>query len=240
MRAHPRSRGENAGRLVSTCTPAGSSPLTRGKHRPCAVHHFLPGLIPAHAGKTGQVVCPAARSRAHPRSRGENPVSAATNAFAAGSSPLTRGKRVTPPGPTGGPGLIPAHAGKTNHLDGGLGVHGAHPRSRGENVTRLPGLLWCLWLIPAHAGKTGGGHVRPFCVWAHPRSRGENVARVDHFRRVRGSSPLTRGKLLKIGYRLNWSGLIPAHAGKTMPPRSPRPPDPAHPRSRGENFSIDG
>ena len=70
--AHPRSRGENSIRPVRICTPAGSSPLTRGKllwRDHCRVLHRL---IPAHAGKTD----PARRRRgprtAHPRSRGEN------------------------------------------------------------------------------------------------------------------------------------------------------------------------
>ena len=31
----------------------GSSPLTRGKHHSGFISHASPGLIPAHAGKTG-------------------------------------------------------------------------------------------------------------------------------------------------------------------------------------------
>ena len=52
----------------------GSSPLTRGKRG------FLPlicaacGLIPAHAGKPGPDRLVIVDTRAHPRSRGENPV----------------------------------------------------------------------------------------------------------------------------------------------------------------------
>ena len=52
LKAHPRSRGENITRGVSTAKQPGSSPLTRGKpdrnRRACR----LVGLIPAHAGKT--------------------------------------------------------------------------------------------------------------------------------------------------------------------------------------------
>ena len=54
-----------------------------------------------------------------------------------GSSPLTRGKL----GGLGGlcirPGLIPAHAGKTPTGRQSTGGQGAHPRSRGENRSRL-------------------------------------------------------------------------------------------------------
>ena len=52
VRAHPRSRGENATTSPNTLRRRGSSPLTRGKLQ--APGHAQPrgGLIPAHAGKT--------------------------------------------------------------------------------------------------------------------------------------------------------------------------------------------
>ena len=72
MRAHPRSRGENAVVDDARVGQSGSSPLTRGKQylRP----HRGPrdGLIPAHAGKTSRRARHARWSPAHPRSRGEN------------------------------------------------------------------------------------------------------------------------------------------------------------------------
>ncbi len=90
--AHPRSRGENARPEPRLWHWWGSSPLTRGKF------HFRdrePGhqrLIPAHAGKM-QDRCPRCwRTRAHPRSRGENPAAANALEVDRGSSPLTRGK----------------------------------------------------------------------------------------------------------------------------------------------------
>ena len=52
--AHPRSRGENATPASEETDHAGSSPLTRGKHRWTAHAGSLVGLIPAHAGKTGR------------------------------------------------------------------------------------------------------------------------------------------------------------------------------------------
>ena len=91
------------------------------------------------------------------------------------------------------------------------------------------------WLIPAHAGKTCD-LTNGFCtLWAHPRSRGENGVSPVVPTNQRGSSPLTRGKPASgpaFGQR---PGLIPAHAGKTRPWRTCRPPCRAHPRSRGEN-----
>ena len=56
----------------------------------------MPGLIPAHAGKT----CRARRFGhcwgAHPRSRGENTPEDRARLRIQGSSPLTRGKRTRP------------------------------------------------------------------------------------------------------------------------------------------------
>ena len=74
--AHPRSRGENIQTCVQVAADLGSSPLTRGKrHRGRkALRHA--GLIPAHAGKTSLFDVEGAEDMAHPRSRGENSVSA--------------------------------------------------------------------------------------------------------------------------------------------------------------------
>ena len=112
---------------------------------------------------------------------------------------------------------------------------GAHPRSRGENLSlalmvpsaagsspltrgklHLPTIrLGIPGLIPAHAGKT----VR---VWRAPLA-------------LAGSSPLTRGKLESMRAHPMGSRLIPAHAGKTHNQGAITRVLPAHPRSRGEN-----
>ena len=173
----------------------GSSPLTRGKpaRRYWRVHRG--GLIPAHAGKTPSRKSRAARNRAHPRSRGENPISPFHGHTLLGSSPLTRGKPPRRSPPKSRPGLIPAHAGKTRTAQGRPSSAGAHPRSRGENpieplneeaeagsspLTRgKPGHHRLLrrepGLIPAHAGKTRVSVDGVMAARAHPRSRGENV-----------------------------------------------------------------
>ena len=53
-----------------------------------------------------------------------------------------------------------------------------------------------------------------------------------------GSSPLTRGKLLRGDYRRVLRGLIPAHAGKTAVVDWCADDGGAHPRSRGENLNA--
>ena len=50
--AHPRSRGENVHLPGSARARRGSSPLTRGKRSELVGPQAVPGLIPAHAGKT--------------------------------------------------------------------------------------------------------------------------------------------------------------------------------------------
>ena len=53
-----------------------------------------------------------------------------------------------------------------------------------------------------------------------------------------GSSPLTQGKLIKVGRCRLKIRLIPAHAGKTGRRMMPAGGLGAHPRSRGENGSV--
>ena len=172
--AHPRSRGENKPRKAVLIAWAGSSPLTRGKR---TVSLGIPAtirLIPAHAGKTRSDHGRRDRSRAHPRSRGENTRPASIDGWSMGSSPLTRGKRMEAEGKGHCLGLIPAHAGKTVVPLFFLHTNQAHPRSRGENSSAVkqnlvsqgsspltrgkrPNALAQVpagRLIPAHAGKT--------------------------------------------------------------------------------------
>ena len=112
-KAHPRSRGENPTRSRRSDRQRGSSPLTRGKPPQ------------GTAGRT--------RHAAHPRSRGENTCCPHGRALRTGSSPLTRGKPHVSKMRHHCLGLIPAHAGKTNHVGVHCGSPSAHPRSRGEN-----------------------------------------------------------------------------------------------------------
>ena len=172
--AHPRSRGENKRPAMTTIGSLGSSPLTRGKLLIRIVVSLSVGLIPAHAGKTTNLSPVQKTTPAHPRSRGENGHPERRVLWKVGSSPLTRGKPERPVRPIPQRRLIPAHAGKTEPICVLRGIGAAHPRSRGENVTRpreasvvcgsspltrgkrLRGLEGRLGdrLIPAHAGKT--------------------------------------------------------------------------------------
>ena len=213
----------------------GSSPLTRGKRAWYSREGALIRLIPAHAGKTQPVSILCSSRRAHPRSRGENDHLRRDPLHCDGSSPLTRGKLPGKNDPCAGTGLIPAHAGKTSRGITTRTRGAAHPRSRGENTSSKPSCR-SAWgsspltrgkptqetvrtatarLIPAHAGKTAGPRRRPGRQTAHPRSRGENFVAALYGLGLRGSSPLTRGKLGLPDLPGGRCGLIPAHAGKT-------------------------
>ena len=174
---------------------------------------------------------------AHPRSRGENLQDREHACREHGSSPLTRGKplRVLQPGDDQG--LIPAHAGKTADRAQAQAARRAHPRSRGENTWMFAApvpvagsspltrgkhgvelrVSCVVGLIPAHAGKTKQRRRTHPLMRAHPRSRGENGSRAGRIAAPMGSSPLTRGKPNRGAEFLVCGGLIPAHAGKTLP-----------------------
>ena len=236
----------------------GSSPLTRGKHRPQARQLQRLGLIPTHAGKTSHHHPPKQASGAHPRSRGENgqPPTQARPIY--GSSPLTRGK-------LGGLGvdvaqfrLIPTHAGKTRGRSKTPCAKPAHPHSRGENLaaeytetdwagssppTRGKPGSWPRargqrGLIPAHAGKTHPRCEESSGPRTHPHSSEENRWRRALPRRTGGSSPLTQGNPQVSVEGTVEEGLIPAHAGKTLHNPAHRSASTAHPRSRGENRAL--
>ena len=154
-----------------------------------------------------------------------------------GSSPLTRGKPASGPAFGQYPGLIPAHAGKTQGTTLLQRTAEAHPRSRGENLKQIArdvnksgsspltrekpeadrARREQVRLIPAHAGKT----CRSRCSLFSPC----------------GSSPLTRGKRGAEARPPGGDGLIPAHAGKTSAVCCATVSVEAHPRSRGENHS---
>ncbi len=178
-------------------------------------------------------------------------------AWTAGSSPLTRGAHPGAFPHSKHVGLIPAHAGSTCLRCARRPGRGAHPRSRGEHEvsarrgegfggsspltrgalppesTRQPPRR----LIPAHAGSTGLPLSSIAVTRAHPRSRGEHCCLRGRFRRLGGSSPLTRGARRGIHCGQPRHRLIPAHAGSTELEEISGLSRGAHPRSRGEHPS---
>ena len=91
--AHPRSRGEHSVVCKSPWTSKGSSPLARGTPVLGGSTETVPGLIPARAGNTWELITRNFSLRAHPRSRGEHLIQSVRRERRPGSSPLARGTR---------------------------------------------------------------------------------------------------------------------------------------------------
>ena len=259
VRAHPRACGENTACLMGRRIPWGSSPRMRGKRCRLAIRRTKVGLIPAHAGKTLTPDAPCLWSEAHPRACGENCPEAVPVDNVLGSSPRMRGKLNGQFVSRNALGLIPAHAGKTMSSGVVFTAWGAHPRACGENGTTGSGLFLFRGssprmrgkqhlrirdqlsngLIPAHAGKTPYAVRQHEELGAHPRACGENFTLSRPRLISSGSSPRMRGKRVKPSNTAGESGLIPAHAGKTLIAALPTIIQKAHPRACGENVFHD-
>ena len=239
---HPRSRGVYPGSPLASRLRRGSSPLARGLH-PVLPHEVADaGIIPARAGFTTRSTSRPRTETDHPRSRGVYSPPTTSSVRATGSSPLARGLLGTPSRAILGYGIIPARAGFTDRLARRWRPPRDHPRSRGVypvwgRIVRSArgssplarGLLqyrtpvsFITWIIPARAGFTP--HVPSFGhpKLDHPRSRG--VYPTPWMRTVTGpgSSPLARGLHRSTASHSSRSGIIPARAGFTPEPHSPR------------------
>ncbi len=91
-RAHPRIRGEDLRALDIDGEPWGSPPHSRGRHPRPQDSGTCEGLTPAFAGKTDWRTKGSPLGRAHPRIRGEDSATCASNASFLGSPPHSRGR----------------------------------------------------------------------------------------------------------------------------------------------------
>ena len=91
----------------------GSSPHTRGARESFRQRREDPGIIPAYAGSTHPLLQCAVDRWDHPRIRGEHEFNFACDAELLGSSPHTRGARVSEALFGDLEGIIPAYAGST-------------------------------------------------------------------------------------------------------------------------------
>ena len=134
LRAHPRSRGEHKEIRFRVGAQMGSSPLARGTLRRSGPGDAPKGLIPARAGNTNSLEESNPTAWAHPRSRGEHPISPLPSSGCSGSSPLARGTQDGLLDDSYRSGLIPARAGNTSRTSRISAMIWAHPRSRGEHA----------------------------------------------------------------------------------------------------------
>ena len=129
---HPRSRGEYVWPEVRNLDYSGSSPLSRGIRRCGLCCGVCGGIIPALAGNTLSWAFSRLRGGDHPRSRGEYPIRIAGLFPVPGSSPLSRGIRLSSASPQRLGRIIPALAGNTCRVQSRCWLLWDHPRSRGE------------------------------------------------------------------------------------------------------------
>ena len=252
-RDHPRSRGVYVVQRRGSRRGRGSSPLARGL--PERVRRRLYGawIIPARAGFTPTTSWRSGAPWDHPRSRGVYSPSRRGRSSSDGSSPLARGLLVNPSKEEIERRIIPARAGFTTSPTCGGRSCGDHPRSRGVYSRSRPsedgragssplarGLHGggdrqeeTLGIIPARAGFTRRQRAGVHGVGDHPRSRGVYDYWVYDQKMMEGSSPLARGLLSPSPRRGPRHGIIPARAGFTRAPSSPRRTRRDHPRSRG-------
>mgnify|MGYP001775817672 CR=1 FL=1 len=89
-----------------------SSPRVRGKVSRLSMVGFLPGIIPAGAGKRHRGLAGRHRREDHPRGCGEKVTEMRSMCSVLGSSPRVRGKEKLSPEAATAKGIIPAGAGK--------------------------------------------------------------------------------------------------------------------------------
>ncbi len=232
---HPRIRGEHGAFNGLGKAAEGSSPHSRGAHRPGDRRERPPGIIPAFAGSTGRTSTRTAAPRDHPRIRGEHYLQEAPVFTDVGSSPHSRGAPNLLVRKGALMRIIPAFAGST--LDGQHHRHVLpdHPRIRGEhcNYTALPGTL--LGSSPHSRGALVHGQADDGARRIIPAFAGSTSAQFTGLWHRRGSSPHSRGAPAHLRVGRRGRGIIPAFAGSTMSATSRVVNTGDHPRIRGEH-----
>ncbi len=259
MTVHPRSCGEQTGRLRTLALPPGSSPLVRGTGSGGRQVGAGCRFIPARAGNRSITSKNSSPLAVHPRSCGEQLKWVAMKALLVGSSPLVRGTVFRNIKILGRGRFIPARAGNSPIVPATGAIITVHPRSCGEQSVfssispalfgssplvrgteqdaRLPEHI--RRFIPARAGNRAKQSRPEILMAVHPRSCGEQFSSVKASFSISGSSPLVRGTVCQA--RPGWpSGrFIPARAGNRYLAAMVQAGQPVHPRSCGEQKTYD-
>ena len=227
----------------------------RGKQGGAIAFRLQRRIIPAHAGQTLSVCLAAVAASDHPRACGANDAGGAGVAALHGSSPRMRGKLIIVVPVHATQRIIPAHAGQTCGIRLGSGRCSDHPRACGANAParfQLAGVAGSSprmrgkrqvqkhnefrgRIIPAHAGQTSASSASSSPTTDHPRACGANQGQRHPSRRLPGSSPRMRGKLLgQLANRIH-RRIIPAHAGQTRRCVVTQDFSADHPRACGAN-----
>ena len=251
---HPRTRGDQTSYARPTPARSGSSPHTRGSVLEIGIVFVKGRFIPAHAGIRARALSIAAFLSVHSRTRGDQCTTLNVTDSGSGSSPHTRGSVRAAWRLLLRRRFIPAHAGIRNYLEftgAGLTVHprtrgdqsgvcsshistaGSSPHTRGSGASS-PDRPEHQRFIPAHAGISASAS-RTAGDWpVHPRTRGDQNSVPASGPSMNGSSPHTRGSVMRACGELAHLRFIPAHAGIRMPVPPVTVTTPVHPRTRGD------
>ena len=228
-------RGEHRDSFMGLASVLGSSPHARGARSCGACGACGPGIIPACAGSTPQVLPQAMIWRDHPRMRGEHYRIGGSVFNDGGSSPHARGALLVVVTCCCYAGIIPACAGSTSASHLPYLEPGDHPRMRGEHYTDAE-------LDQIKQGSSPHARGAPSARrWGttrrgdHPRMRGEHLMTAFRNPSLVGSSPHARGARRQGGSAGRGYGIIPACAGSTTPSTPGLWPPWDHPRMRGEH-----
>ena len=235
-RDHPRVCGEKYQLGVVKPLHEGSPPRMRGKAYKGADQTTRRGITPAYAGKRASRKCFCAEYKDHPRVCGEKRHTTKPEHSKIGSPPRMRGKAVVILLCVATFRITPAYAGKSCHPHLKKALPGDHPRVCGEKYSlalflglhrgsppRMRGKVDVFFtfvipgrITPAYAGKRISLHTVCRCLWDHPRVCGEKVTDFHLFWHFGGSPPRMRGKETGKTRRVQWPGITPAYAGKSM------------------------
>ena len=255
---HPRACGAHH-QYFQHCLPQqGSSPRMRGS--PAIQNAFGSGhgIIPAHAGLTRPRSWMIACLRDHPRACGAHFQHLPQSRHVIGSSPRMRGSQLVKESAHKYDGIIPAHAGLTSNRHRpacwiwdhprACGAHfslactrhrmvGSSPRMRGSPSRGCTREQFS-GIIPAHAGLTVTATRLHASMRDHPRACGAHRRRSRSRMVPSGSSPRMRGSPRSSLTSPRSVGIIPAHAGLTLPKFLELLLSGDHPRACGAHFPL--
>ena len=118
-----------------------------------------------------------------------------------------------------------------------MGSLGSSPLTRGKGYTGYKAIS-ITRIIPAYAGKSPSYGFLLRKREDHPRLRGEKPPQPQRKDTGAGSSPLTRGKVIRARRPRSTPRIIPAYAGKRSIRVQGETVDRDHPRLRGEKIGI--
>ena len=130
---HPRGHGEHKTLAIAVLSLAGSSPWSRGTHKQGNNCSRFDRFIPVVTGNTVAKALSFKYFAVHPRGHGEHCFAIHQVKVSRGSSPWSRGTRLSVGNGRSHRRFIPVVTGNTHILGFALGMITVHPRGHGEH-----------------------------------------------------------------------------------------------------------